>query len=84
MDTGQPTKEETILSMSKGILKRLAELQGRLDNQFSRNIKVEGQAEGRPQCPNVLDEILENLCRAEEHLVAMTCFISSDVLPKIN
>ncbi|KKL92455.1 hypothetical protein LCGC14_1884580 [marine sediment metagenome] len=80
----QPSKEATILSRSEEILKILDDFQARLDNRFSRSIKDEGKAEKRPQSDNVLDEIMDNLEQADEHLSSIVSFISSDVLPKIN
>ena len=85
----QPSKEATILRKSEEILKILADFQARLDNRFSRSIKG-GSIKGdtklvvRPQYDNVLDEIMDNLEQADEHLSAIISFISSAVLPKIN
>ena len=86
MAEGQPTaqKEATILGRSEDILKNLVEFQGRLDNRFSRATTAEEKVEVRPQSPNVLDEIQDNLDRANAHLASIVSFISSDVLPKIN
>lgn len=85
MDTGQATKESTILGLSEDLLKRLYELQARLDNRFSRNPKEESKtAEVKSTMPNVLDEIIANLREGNERLTNVTDFISSEVLPKIN
>lgn len=84
LEEGTAKIESTILSRSEDILKRLADFQERLDNRFSRGLKAEGKSEGRPENPNVLNEILENLEMADQRLSAMFSFISSEVLPKIN
>lgn len=75
-------KEATILGKSEDVLERLADFQERLNNRFIRGTKVD-EKEERPQHPNVLDEILENLDRADAYLTGIMSFISNEVLPKI-
>lgn len=76
-------KESTIIGLADDIRNALRDLQDRLDNRFDRSGKETGITD-RPQCPNVLDEIIEVLSDCKRHLLDMTSFISSEVLPKIN
>ena len=84
MDSGGCTKENTILSLSEDLLKMLDDFQERLDTHFQRSVKGVEPTTQKPQAPNVLDEIIENLVSAKAQLSQQVSFISSDVLPKIN
>ena len=76
-------KEDTILGLTKNIGESLVILQSRLDIYFNR-IDKGSVGEDRPQCPNILDEIIERLSDNLTHLSKLTSFISSEVLAKID
>lgn len=85
MVTEGKQKEDTIRDLSHELNEILRDFQGRLDNRFNRTPAVETTNEAEaPLCPNILDEIIEELMTARKHLSSISAFISSDVLPKIN
>lgn len=78
-------REATILGLSHDIFKGLNELRGTLNTRFNRTPEVtEKDSAERPEQPNVVDEIIDNLQSATTNLHADTIFISNEVLPKIN
>ncbi len=84
MDTGSATNESTILGLSLEIKEHLNKLQSILDERFVRNEATEKIVTDRPQFPNILEEVLENLKDDKAHIARITSFFSTDVLPKIN
>ena len=84
VSTEATKKEATILGLSEEIGKLLDDLEARLDNRFNRTPRPTAGESGRPEIPNVLDEILEQLEHNRVFLAQQISFISSDVLPKIN
>jgi len=86
MGEGAIKKEDTILSLSTDITNLVHKLKRVLESRFERlPQKTDDKiSEGKPQIPNILDEIIEELQTAKEEVSRIMSFILSDVLPKIN
>ncbi len=81
---GGATKEATILERSHELIKTADDLNQRLENRFSRNPAVGKDSGEKPQSPNVLDEIIDNLGIAIQRFNGIITFIANEVLPKIS
>ena len=85
MDSGCEAEEANILSLSVTLLSLLREQRMLLDKRFNRTPEAtEKDCEARPQQPNALDEIIDNLITAITKLIAVNAFFSNEVLPKIS
>ena len=78
------TQEATILEQSEEIRKWLFELQDILASRFNRHPTEACGEDIRNEESNVLDEIAENLSRAESQIAGIIDVIQFSVLPKIS
>ncbi len=84
MTAGEQTKEITILVKTESILKQLYGLRSKLSDAFNRLPDTEGKSyPERPQEPNVLDEILNNLDNISTKIESIHQDIASKVIAKI-
>ena len=84
MPNGATKQEAAILELTEELNKTLEELQARLDSSFERSPKGTAEGEGRPQVPNVLDEINANLHFAIARVQKMHEFIVHAVIHKVH
>ena len=85
MSNGEATKQEAaILELTDELSKLLEDTQAKLDNSFERVPKPTAEGEGRPQMPNVLDEINQNLHYAIQRVQKMHEFIVHAVIHKVH